>query len=56
LADEKELLLKRKPAKMILHEALDPTAFESYEQMSQACFEVIQNQLLEDNRLRMEIT
>ncbi len=56
LADEKELLLKRKPAKMILHEALDPTAFESYEQMSQACFEVIQNQLLEDNRLRMENT
>ena len=54
LADDKELLLKRKPAKMVLHEALNPADFDSYEQMSQKCFEVIQNQLLKDNGLKIE--
>ena len=53
LPDEKELLLRWKPAKMILHEALQPADFESDIQMNQKCFEVIQNQLLEDNGLKI---
>lgn len=52
LPDEKELLLRRTPAKMVFHEALIPEDFESDEDMKEKCFEVIQNQLLEDNGLK----
>lgn len=49
LADQKDLILKRIPAKMVLHQALNPADFESDEALKQCCFEVIQEQLLNDN-------
>ncbi len=49
LADQKELILKRIPAKMVLHQALNPSEFETEEVLKQRCFEVIQEQLLQDN-------
>jgi 1-acyl-sn-glycerol-3-phosphate acyltransferase len=49
LADQKELILKRMPAKMVLHQALHPAAFATDEQLKDRCIEVIQSQLLKDN-------
>jgi 1-acyl-sn-glycerol-3-phosphate acyltransferase len=49
LADQKELILKRIPAKMVLHKALLPSEFETEEELKQRCFDVIQEQLLHDN-------
>jgi 1-acyl-sn-glycerol-3-phosphate acyltransferase len=49
LADQKELILKRIPAKMVLHQALNPTDYPTDEALKQRCFEVIQQQLLHDN-------
>lgn len=49
LADQKNLILKRLPAKMVLHKVLHPSEFESEEKLKQRCFEVIQKQLIEDN-------
>lgn len=49
LADQKDLILKRMPAKMVLHQALNPADFESDEALKHCCFEVIQEQLLTDN-------
>jgi 1-acyl-sn-glycerol-3-phosphate acyltransferase len=49
LADQKELILKRTPAKMVLHQALHPSEFDSEDSLKQRCFEVIQEQLLQDN-------
>jgi 1-acyl-sn-glycerol-3-phosphate acyltransferase len=49
LADQKELILKRMPAKMVLHEAINPADFASDEALKQSCFDVIQGQLLKDN-------
>ena len=49
LADQKDLILKRMPAKMVLHQALNPADFESDEALKYCCFEVIQEQLLTDN-------
>lgn len=49
LSDQKDLILKRMPAKMVLHQALNPADFESDEALKQCCFEVIQEQLLTDN-------
>lgn len=49
LADQKELILKRAPGKMVLHRALNPLKFDSEESLRQRCFEVIQEQLLGDN-------
>lgn len=49
LADQKELILKRIPAKMVLHKALLPSEFETEEALKDRCFGVIQEQLLKDN-------
>jgi len=49
LADQKELIIKRMPAKMVLHQAINPVDFTSDEALKQCCFEVIQEQLLKDN-------
>jgi 1-acyl-sn-glycerol-3-phosphate acyltransferase len=49
LADQKELIIKRMPAKMVLHQAINPANFTSDEALKQCCFEVIQEQLLKDN-------
>ena len=49
LADQKELIIKRMPAKMVLHQAINPVDFISDEALKQCCFEVIQEQLLKDN-------
>lgn len=49
LADQKELVLKRIPAKMVLHKALNPADYPTDEALKQRCFEVIQQQLLHDN-------
>ncbi|MCM0042801.1 MAG: 1-acyl-sn-glycerol-3-phosphate acyltransferase [Algoriphagus sp.] len=49
LADQKELILKRIPAKMVLHQALNPSDYPTDEALKQRCFEVIQQQLLHDN-------
>jgi 1-acyl-sn-glycerol-3-phosphate acyltransferase len=49
LAEQKELILKRMPAKMVLHQALHPAAFATEEELKQRCFEVIQEQLQKDN-------
>ena len=49
LADQKELIIKRMPAKMVLHQAINPADFTSDEALKQCCFEVIQEQLLRDN-------
>ena len=49
LADQKELIIKRMPAKMVLHQAINPADFTSDEALKQCCFEVIQEQLLKDN-------
>jgi len=54
LPDEKELLLRRRPAKMVFHEALNPNDFNSDEEMKERCFEIIQNQLLVDNRTTLK--
>jgi len=49
LADQKELILRRIPAKMVLHQALNPTDYPTEEGLKQRCFEVIQEQLVKDN-------
>jgi 1-acyl-sn-glycerol-3-phosphate acyltransferase len=49
LANQSDLILKRIPAKMVLHQALDPIDYPTEEALKQRCFEVIQNQLLQDN-------
>lgn len=49
LPEDGKLLLHRKPAKMVLHEALNPANFESDEELKAACFEIIQKQLNQDN-------
>ncbi len=49
LPDDGLLMLHRRPAKMVLHEVLEPKDFESEEALRDKCFEVIQLQLLEDN-------
>lgn len=51
LPDDGKFQLHRRKAKMVLHEALDPKDFSSEEELSQTCFEVIQNQLDLDNNL-----
>lgn len=51
LPDDSRLLLHKRPAKMVLHEALDPKDFDSDESLKEKCFEVIQNQLYLDNRI-----
>lgn len=52
LADQKELLLKRRNAKVVFHEALHPRDFDSDEAFKQQCYKVIQAQLLVDNPSR----
>jgi 1-acyl-sn-glycerol-3-phosphate acyltransferase len=49
LADQKELLLKRRPAKVVFHKELYPADFDSDEALKKHCFDVIQAQLLADN-------
>lgn len=51
LPDDSRLLLHRRAAKMVLHEALNPKDFETEEQMKTACFNTIQHQLDLDNGL-----
>lgn len=51
LPDDSRLLLHRRAAKMVLHEALNPKDFETEEQMKMACFNTIQHQLDLDNSL-----
>ena len=52
LADQKELILKRISAKMVFHDPIYPSNFNSEEDLKQHCFEIIQNQLLLDNPLQ----
>ncbi|TDQ19313.1 1-acyl-sn-glycerol-3-phosphate acyltransferase [Algoriphagus boseongensis] len=52
LPDDGKLLLHRKAAKMVIHEPIFPKDFGSEEELSNQCFEVIQNQLLLDNGLK----
>ncbi|MDA0314659.1 MAG: lysophospholipid acyltransferase family protein [Bacteroidetes bacterium] len=49
LANQKELILKRMPAKIVLHQALHPADYSTDEALKLRCFEVIQGQLLKDN-------
>lgn len=49
LPDDGQLLLHKRPAKMVLHAPLDPREFDSDESLKEKCFEVIQNQLFLDN-------
>jgi 1-acyl-sn-glycerol-3-phosphate acyltransferase len=56
LPDDVQLLLHRKPAKMVLHEPLKPENFETDEEMKAKCFEVIQQQLDYDNQLISEVS
>jgi 1-acyl-sn-glycerol-3-phosphate acyltransferase len=49
LADQKDLILKRIPAKMVLHQELNPIDYPTEEALKQRCFEIIQEQLLQDN-------
>ena len=49
LADQKELILKRRTAKVVFHKELYPTDFDSDEALKHHCFGVIQAQLLADN-------
>jgi 1-acyl-sn-glycerol-3-phosphate acyltransferase len=49
LPDDSRLLLHRKAAKMVLHDALNPQDFETDEELKNACFNTIQNQLDLDN-------
>ena len=49
LSDQKELVFKRIPAKIVLHQALNPQEYLTDEALKQRCFEVIQEQLLKDN-------
>jgi 1-acyl-sn-glycerol-3-phosphate acyltransferase len=51
LPEDGKFILHRKAAKMVIHEALDPKNFESEEELSQKCFNIIQNQLFTDNRI-----
>lgn len=48
LPDDGKLLLRRRPAKMILHEALAPNPNETEESLKEKCFEIIQKQLILD--------
>lgn len=50
LPDDSRLLLHRRSAKMVLHEALNPKDFETDDQLKDACFTTIQNQLDLDNQ------
>lgn len=45
LPDDGKLLLRRRPAKMIFHEALVPSANETEESLKEKCFSIIQKQL-----------
>lgn len=49
LPDDSRLLLHRRAAKMVLHEALHPADFLSDEALKTACFHTIQRQLDLDN-------
>lgn len=49
LPDDGRFLLKRRNAKMVFHEALDPKDFDSDESLREKCFETIQKQLDADN-------
>lgn len=49
LPDDGKLLLHRQPAKMVLHEPLHPSDFDSVETLMDHCHQVIQNQLNQDN-------
>ena len=49
LPDDGKLLLHWKPAKMILHEALDPKNFTTEFELSEHCYQIIQEQLHLDN-------
>lgn len=51
LPDDSRLLLHRRAAKMVLHEALNPSDFGSEEELKAACFAIIQNQIDLDNQL-----
>jgi 1-acyl-sn-glycerol-3-phosphate acyltransferase len=51
LPDDSRLLLHRRAAKMVLHEALNPKDFGTDELLKEACFTTIQNQLDLDNHL-----
>ena len=54
LADQKELILKRRTAKVVFHQELNPTDFDSDEALKQHCFDVIQAQLLADNTAQQD--
>lgn len=49
LPDDGKFQLRRKKAKMVLHDPIDPSEFPTEEELSQKCFEVIQTQLYLDN-------
>lgn len=49
LPDDGKLLLHRKPAKMVLHQPLFPADYGTVEELMEACYQVIQNQLNQDN-------
>lgn len=51
LPDHGKLLLNRRKAKMHLHQAIVPEAHDTEESLKTKCFQVIQNQLIEDNQL-----
>ncbi len=51
LPDDSRLLLHRRVAKMVLHEPLNPQDFGTDEELKNACYSVIQNQLHLDNHL-----
>lgn len=49
LPEDSQFLLHRKQAKMVFHEALVPSEFDSDVSLKEKCFEIIQNQLDSDN-------
>lgn len=49
LPDDGKLLLHRKPAKMVLHQPLFPSDYGTVEELMEVCYQVIQNQLNQDN-------
>jgi 1-acyl-sn-glycerol-3-phosphate acyltransferase len=51
LPDDGKLLLHWRHAKMHIHHPIEPSSGESEESLKEKCFQVIQNQLNQDNRL-----
>ncbi|GAB2486598.1 MAG: 1-acyl-sn-glycerol-3-phosphate acyltransferase [Cytophagales bacterium] len=49
LPEDGKFLLHWKPAKMVLHEALDPKNFTTEYELSEHCYQIIQEQLNLDN-------